>query len=686
MNIRQKKIMEVTKDIISKEDDNLVDFHGVLTYKYDNVKDYVLGLDSIFDKIVIAQWAYDFNYANSLFKQLNLTEEQYKIYSILLNKNENLIETINFEILQKKYFFLSENFDIITTNIDIQQQIISLSDEKLEIFKKMYIRLTEQTDYIIPLFTEILYNMGSTPFNDIKDKNDLLINDIISSNHQLTEEDIDNLIYIYSIKGVSFNLENYDDLKAFNTSNSKLKKDLDMMISNEKEAECKNLKLIKIAVLLKTFGLSFQTAELLCTKYDVKKISINNDNKDTIETLLSVMKIYNEENAEILFEVYDSISREINPKFNYLRVNILENDLRKIFAREYNNQVFKTVGNSVMIDGVNVYDAGIDFKMIVTAIGAYQSNFGNMENYEKYWNSGSIRSHGNCCSLIANNNLSMANVKNIILGFSTMSENMLLLSGEHDINSSPSSREFNMVRSQNKKFISPTDLIDNTRGDYNELVYERRDLSVDAPLYKKNPDYIVFIEEYENIDDEIKKYEGNKNEQDYIIEQKVNQENRWKESVKAAKQFDVPIVKINREKCAKSELEKIFRNLDLYKKTLNPQILSDIFIQFENNRVGNSNSHKLITEKYFSKLTILKIFDEILDVLTNYANPTVIDANIIELKKVITMEQKKVVKNRRFRNNKQNSGIKFKEFLEKLEQFENSYREMEGVEVIGKIL
>lgn len=59
------------------------------------------------------------------------------------------------------------------------------------------------------------------------------------------------------------------------------------------------------------------------------------------------------------------------------------------------------------INKIKVYDAGLDFKMIVTAIGAYQSNFEGKENYSEYWNSPKIRSHSNCCSLIGNTNLSM---------------------------------------------------------------------------------------------------------------------------------------------------------------------------------------------------------------------------------------------------------------------------------------
>lgn len=67
----------------------------------------------------------------------------------------------------------------------------------------------------------------------------------------------------------------------------------------------------------------------------------------------------------------------------------------------------------------------------------------------------------------------MADVKNIILGFSNMSDNMLLLSGSSDINSTIYSREFNVVNQGLQKYMDANSMLNNTRSDYNELVYEQ---------------------------------------------------------------------------------------------------------------------------------------------------------------------------------------------------------------------
>lgn len=159
--------------------------------------------------------------------------------------------------------------------------------------------------------------------------------------------------------------------------------------------------------------------------------------------------------------------------------------MRDIFLRHLTSSTFKCDGNNYEIqDGVKIFDAGTDFKVILTSVGSYKPEMETQLNYSQYWNSNSIRSHGNCCSLIANNNLSTATIRNICLGFSNFEDGMLLLSGSNDLNSTPTSRQINS-QDHFGKFMSANSLIDNTRSDYNELVFERRDLSSTREHYKK---------------------------------------------------------------------------------------------------------------------------------------------------------------------------------------------------------
>ena len=75
----------------------------------------------------------------------------------------------------------------------------------------------------------------------------------------------------------------------------------------------------------------------------------------------------------------------------------------------------------------NVYDAGADFKMIITAIGAFNSDrYGN--DYKSDWNRPKLGSSHFCTSYIRNDMLGTAPIRGVCYGFNNMAENALVLS------------------------------------------------------------------------------------------------------------------------------------------------------------------------------------------------------------------------------------------------------------------
>jgi len=659
-------------------------YYGDMIEVYDDIDYYVNNLDNIYDKISLAQWANNFKKVEELIKELNLSEEQQELYLKLKDKNIDINETINFEILSPKYSFLGNMLDMITTDRLIQEQILSLSDEMLELFKILYNRLESLSDYNVPYITKILRKIGYvTPeshwMNNFHyyDELNKELETLIKEGYQFTEKEIDTLLFLYN-NNIQFAVRNMEEVINFGQEGTQVQIDMVDIIEQQRTNEKKDIVKIKIALLLKTYGVGFNEAQEILQKYDLTKLELTEENKDLFEMYKAILQIVNESNPDILISIYDAFSKQMNPHFDFMRTTTFENNLRKEFAKSLNREVFKTDNRPyTLIDGIQVYDAGLDFKMIVTAIGAYQSDFKDQDNYSKYWNSSTIRSHGNCCSLIGNNNLSMAKVKNIILGFSTMNDNMLLLSGDKDLNSTPDSRKFNTTEnSRCNIFTSGDELLDSTRGDYNELVYERRDLSSNPKFYKKNPDYIVFIEEYEDIDKYIELYSNKKWGRisnytlEYLLKQKQEQEHLWQETLKAAKDFDIPIVRINREKCAKNEIQKIDDMVTEFEQTKNPEIISKIITQFHNNRFGNKNYHDLIISAYFSIPIMTKYLERIDNTIIAIEDePT--RSNILKTyKTVIETEQKKVDYYRYIANTKQLSAIDFVETLQKIDMMQ----------------
>ena len=624
---------------------------------------------------------------------MQLDDETKAKYSSFLQNNADLNETIDIRVLLPKYSFLNDMIDMIVTNRDVQEQLLSLSDEKLELFKLMYQRISENVDYRVPYVTALLNRMGTiTPYTSWKNtyyRYEQLEGSIIESikdGRELSVEEIDNLLYLYTTN-VIWNVHSIEELRNFTKENGIFQISIDNIIQDEQKQEKKDINRIKNALLLKTYGIDLISAEALCKRYNIKGIKINQDNIDLFEMYKAMLEIIGENDANVLIDVYNQFSNQTEVSPNFMRVITFENAMRKTFAQNLNMSVFKCGDNYTLEGDVKIFDAGTDFKMIVTAIGAYQSNFEDKDNYKEYWNSPTIRSHGNCCSLIGNNNLSMANPKNVIFGFSTMDDNMLLLSSSRDINSTPSSRQFNIATEQGlgtnytidgKKYSSigrmglgiefsnPDNLLDNTRGDYNELVYERRDLSSNPTFYKKNPDYIVYIEEYENIDEYFEQYKDNNEMLIYLNKQKEQQKYQLEQSLKAAKDFDIPIVKINRERCAKQAITEIEQSISDFENSLDPDLIKKIICQFENNRVGNHDKHAIIRDKYFSVAQMNSYLSKIEQVISNIEDRNLRNMLLNEYNRAIVGEQKKVESCKRFRKNGQTSGFDFETTLNRI--------------------
>lgn len=679
--MNQDLINQIKHEMYTSDEDVNREYYGSMQSYYENIDKYLDRIPDVYDKIYIAQYANNFEKANELISSLDLSDEIRRKYERLLQDNADLNETIDIRILSSKYNFLDDILDMIVTDKRVQEQLLSLSDEKLELFKMLYQRLEENVDYNIPYITTILNKMGrTTPYTAWRNtpyyRYEELENSIIEgleNGKELSTEEIDNLLYLYT-SNLKWDINNLEELSDFPNI---FQSSVDAFMEKAQSEEPKDLDNIKLALLLKTYGINVKTATNICKKYNIKGIPITQENVDLFEMYKAMLDIIGEDNPDVLIDTYNQFSSQMSPHPNFMRTITFENSMRKVFAQTLNSSVYKCTDSYTINDGVKIFDAGTDFKMIVTAIGAYQGDFPDQENYFDYWNSPTIRSHGNCCSLIGNNNLSMATPKNIILGFSTMDDNMLLLSGCKDLNSTTSSRNFNIASEESFgtnpddpyiEFSNPDILIDNTRGDYNELVYERRDLSSNPLFYKKNPDYIVFIEEYENIDDYFEEYKDNPDALAYLNEQKKSQEHQLEQSLKAAKDFNIPIVRINRETCAKQAIFEIEQLLSEFENTLNPEYLERMICQFENNRVGNHDKHLIIRSKYFSTTQMSTYLNRLEKTISNIEDTNLRNTLLNKYKKAIVREQEKIKKAGITRKSGQTSGIDFESTLARIEE------------------
>lgn len=667
MTEEMRRLERIIQEIWKNEKEEITEYYGVQISTYRHIDIYLEQLPSIEEKIWLAQRCNNKEKIAELTSQIQLDEYQTKLYEKLKEHNIELDETLNFKLLNPKYEFLGNLLDAMSTDRVVQEQLVSLSDEKLELFKIMYRRLQEVSKYNVPYVSCILRRLGYTipetswqnRFHHYDDLTAELEKQLREAG-TLDDNLVDSLLFLYA-RPCFWNVRTLEEVKELSTPNSKILQEQNQIVQEEKKSSKKDIARLKSALLGITYGLDLKTASKICKKYHMEGLERTEENEDLFEMYQAISSIVKEENPDTIIAVYEMFQTEMPFELEFMNITTFEADLRKEFAKSLNQSVWKLRGEPVqLLDGIPLYDADTDFKMIITSIGAYQPDFASQENYFTYWNSPEIVSHGNCCSLIANNNLSMIDPKTIILGFQTMDEGMLLLAGNQDLNSTPDSKDFNLLEHDDiNAYMTADQYVDETRGSFNELVYERRDLSSNPKFYKKNPDYIVLIEEYEDIDETIKRYQNQPEIVAELLKQKELQEYHFQESVKAAKDFGIPIVKMNRERCAKKGIEKISEMLVELSTSKDPKWIQKIITEFENNRVGNNENHKIIREQYFSQEKMKQIQSQIETMIETEPNFDIRSQLLSGYENAVQQEQERVKKCYYNRVNGQESGIDF---------------------------
>ena len=115
--------------------------------------------------------------------------------------------------------------------------------------------------------------------------------------------------------------------------------------------------------------------------------------------------------------------------------------------------------------------------------------------------------------------------------------------------------------SSGSRFLTPNGQNNNTRGDASETNWDR----LDSNGEKKQPAYVLYIAST-------------------LENDQYKQDERYMESLKAAKQFGIPVVLIDREKVIENEHLEINKMIEEYKETKSVATMKRIIQRFENNR------------------------------------------------------------------------------------------------------
>ncbi len=464
-------------------------------------------------------------------------------------------------------------------------------------------------------FEKLVINYYDSYFEKDKEKNfddapnfHLLLNFLLCQKCDMTDN-------IFKERKLD-NQKKYEDIyktKEFSTSNI-----LDRMNNLVTLHETKKL-YYQLA-----YGISFEQAMYICSTYgeylEEYQDEISQEDQwilDMLQDIVATSYISLEE-VDKVQEIQWKIHRIIEEngfigKIKDANYPVLRSFLNRMFMKRYNAKLFKVDDNTKVLskdNGVLVVDAGLKFSMLVSCVNAAQNFYDEQENSKDRYNT-SHYSHnqGICCSYINNQNLGIISLDRPILGFSNLSDDCLISMGIGDIYSEPS--EVDPRKSceadccSGTYFTTPDSLIDNTRFGYNELFIDRFLPRDEKGEIKVQPSYIVV----------------------YKFDEKYQNSKHYKNGLKMAQEFHIPMVVVDILKVKENE-KKIIEAMEeelFSQTTVNKDLVMKIMTRYMNNYSGSLTMTRSSSEignhwNYYEDFSVLGIDRFLLKVQKHFRN------------------------------------------------------------------
>ena len=561
------------------------------------------------------------------------TIDSLKKAKTLYANNDEISKTVDPRFLSDEItsHFTKAQVEILSCYPKLQEKILKLSSNSsgAKIIYELVDKYKDNLEWI-PILEKALDNINSSEYAN-------LLSSI--NGKELSSNEKENLMYLLMTNN-HLDISSFEELKNIDSVRENY---INMLI------ERNTLGSLKTAYFEKTFGIDLATAINLVNLYG-KSLESNTidslDEKSRSEFILleNMKKIIGLNNLDVLKYYVENINPEFVVKPDLMVT--YEARLKYLFTQEFNKSFTKPLQEDKVISNINgeqdldIYlAAGRDGKkkcrMMITSIGAYTS-MEEPDDYYASWNVDKIASHGCCCSYVGEKNLGTAEVKYCCLGFTDYELGALQLSGPYDLCSASTEDSYQISSMYSSMYLLPDDVLGYTRHTHNETVWERRSIFGDA-MFKKQPSYIVYF--VDNFEDRLSDPEAMK---------------QWESVKKAAANFSIevdgvkkslPIMVVEREKIAKSQLEIIQNKLNEFKTTLDSKLIKDIISDYESNYAGNREYHLNISEKYFPKHEQLSdsVVGEIIETIEKIytTEPNIAIECIYELEKAVRNEQEK---------------------------------------------
>lgn len=473
---------------------------------------------------------------------------------------------------------LDEVLNKYETLLDVSSSLVYLEDSYgnniLNLLEKClneYTRKNETDIRIENIIGHFLKIFNCTQYND-------LVNDLLENLETLTTEQVKQLIFVmqrpnyYHIKSLNdvenfeviqneshnnilLNLQDTDyveeqyrehreKFREFNTNDISVLKQIDL--------EPKDVVLLKTIILQKAFKQDYFSAKSFLGKYGNNLEELGQIVKDssTVEYMKSLQTLFSITNIDELIEIYNQIEEN---DIDFLQI---ENNIKSQYQAMYSAINFNPPENTPnFYDGKTpVYDTPDIFFMTVTSFGGVFSLDDNEDNYKTKWEQ--IDSQIVSTSFISNNYIATAPVRDVVFGMTGFDNNSEFMSGKQNL--FVQSGYLNPAHSAGvqTQYYTPWALISETKKMPNVIIdYDENGNSVTAPninekVYRRNdengnrvlPSYVVYFSN------------GKIDKNDPI----------WQKSSKAASDFNIPIVVIDKERLTNKEMpkEKLIKHMN----------------------------------------------------------------------------------------------------------------------------
>ena len=306
-------------------------------------------------------------------------KEYKEILSKLEEKNADIYKTIDFKILNSKYIdlFGENKINQLSCYPEVQEKLLTLGDKELKITVKCIEQLekNENTGDWTPLADKIITNLSNGEYNELMQN--------IENIENLNIKDLTKIIQ----KPNMFNIRQVEEIPKFEEIRKK---------QCEEWINSNYLINKKTAVLEKLFGQDFKNAEEMVSKYEE---SIDKIENQECKTYVKVLKeIITTNDKEMLEKIFNRTKET-----KHINLIQMERNLKTEYGNLINKGLLTTKELERNEEYPNMYEAGTNFKILMTSVGAYSRE--ETKNYKKDWNRPAISSQHFCTSYIRNDML-----------------------------------------------------------------------------------------------------------------------------------------------------------------------------------------------------------------------------------------------------------------------------------------